>query len=256
MKMNKGTLVWLLLGGALLGTAQSQERILFVGNSFTFYYNIPTTVQQMAKAKGLEWDVYQSTAGGASLKDHWLGNKALHTVNTLEEQSFSKIIFQDLSSNPLVAIDSTAKYLRLLQSKIQNRPEQYLYASWAYSGIAGQPLDGPLNSIPIEDALQSKAVSGEQVVAVGRAFDLFRVRYPQIELLSDDAKHTNPNGSYLAACVFFAKLSGQSAKGLPRREEGRDRNGKKIFYFIVQADVAKKCQAVADAIVFSKGQKE
>ena len=253
MKMNKGAMVWLLFSWSLLATAQSQERILFVGNSFTFYYNIPTTIQQMAKAKGLEWDVYQSTAGGASLKDHWLGNKTLQTVKTLEQQTFSKIIFQDYSSNPLVAIDSTAKYLRLLQTKIQNQPKQYLYASWAYPGIAGQPLDRPLNSIPIEGALRSKAVSGEQVVAVGRAFDLFRARYPQIELLSDDAKHTNPNGSYLAACVFFATLSGQSAKGLPRREEGRDQNGKKIYYFIVQADVAKKCQAVADAIVFSKG---
>ena len=250
MKRKNSVLLGFLLVWAFIVTAQPTERILFIGNSFTFYYNIPSTLEQMALSKGLSWDVSQSTAGGASLKDHWLRRKNLRTIDILEQQRFSKLIFQDYSSNPIVAIDSTAKYLSLLQSKIKNQPDQFLYASWAYPGIAGQPLDSPLNSIPIEEALRSKAVSGEKVVAVGRAFDLFRARYPDIALLSDDAKHTNPNGSYLAACVFFAQLSGQLAKGLPRRQEGKDQKGKKIYYFIVQANVAKKCQAVADAIVF------
>jgi len=47
-------------------------------------------------------------------------------------------------------------------------------------------------------------------------------------------------------------LSGQSSKGLPRRKEGVDKKGKKIFYFIVQQSIAEKCQKVADEIVFGK----
>ena len=251
MKINKYIFISISFVFCSVVYPQKQEKILFVGNSFTFYYNIPSTVEQMALAKGLKWKVYQSTAGGASLKDHWLGNKNLNTHKMLKRKRFSKVVFQDYSSNPLTAIDSTVKYLHLLQKKLRNKPTQYLYATWAYPGIAGQSKDTLLQSLSIEEALSQNTSRGESVVKVGRAFDVFRMRFPEIELLSDDAKHTNPNGSYLAACVFFAQLSGQSAMGLPRRKEGNDENGKKIYYYIVQANVAEKCQAVADEIVFS-----
>ena len=51
--------------------AQEKERILFIGNSFTFYWNLPNQVEQMSAEKNLEWDIVQSTEGGASLRDHW-----------------------------------------------------------------------------------------------------------------------------------------------------------------------------------------
>ena len=44
---------------------------------------MPLVVESMAKEKGIEIDIYQSTAGGASLKDHWDGNKNLSTVEKL-----------------------------------------------------------------------------------------------------------------------------------------------------------------------------
>ncbi|MGA0274347.1 MAG: hypothetical protein ACO3J1_08215 [Flavobacteriaceae bacterium] len=55
--------------------AQNQEKILFVGNSFTFYWNLPSQVEQMAKQQQIQWEITQSTAGGATLRDHWQGNK-------------------------------------------------------------------------------------------------------------------------------------------------------------------------------------
>ena len=46
--------------------AQEKERILFVGNSFTFYWNLPSQVEQMAKERALLGYVEQTTASGAS----------------------------------------------------------------------------------------------------------------------------------------------------------------------------------------------
>ena len=37
-----------------------------VGNSFTFYYNLPMTIEQFAKSRQLDWRVEQSTASGAT----------------------------------------------------------------------------------------------------------------------------------------------------------------------------------------------
>jgi hypothetical protein len=98
----------------------------------------------------------------------------------------------------------------------------------------------------------SKEFSNIEIIPVGRAFDLFSSKYPEINLLTDDAKHPSHNGTYLAACVFFASLSGRSSKGLDRRYEGKDSNGKKIYYNIVEESVVSKCQAIADKIVFKK----
>mgnify|MGYP001366777289 FL=1 len=41
----------------------SQEKILFIGNSFTFYWNLPSIVQAMANSSDLNIEIYQSTAG-------------------------------------------------------------------------------------------------------------------------------------------------------------------------------------------------
>ena len=89
-----------------------------------------------------------------------------------------------------------------------------------------------------------------KIIPVGRAFDMFSLQYPTIDLLSDDQKHPSNNGTYLAACVVYAVLSGRSAKGVGRRYEGKDANGKKIFYSLVEKSVATKCQYIADQIIF------
>jgi len=38
-----------------------------------------------------------------------------------------------------------------------------------------------------------------------------------VGLYYEDGSHPSPNGSYLAACVFFATLYGESPEGLPAR---------------------------------------
>ena len=85
-------------------SAQSQEnqKILFVGNSFTFYWNLPSVVESMAKERGISLDIYQSTAGSATLKDHWNSERSLFTRSLIDNESFSIVILQDHSSNPLL----------------------------------------------------------------------------------------------------------------------------------------------------------
>ena len=50
--------------------SQEKEKILFIGNSFTFYWNLPIQTEKMGLERGLLWEIHQSTAGGATLKDH------------------------------------------------------------------------------------------------------------------------------------------------------------------------------------------
>tara|TARA_A100000164_G_scaffold357258_1_gene367688 strand:+ start:109 stop:408 length:300 start_codon:yes stop_codon:yes gene_type:complete len=70
------------------------EEVLFIGNSFTFYFNLPLVVESMAKEKGIPLDVSQSTAGGASLKDHWSGKRKLSTRSLIQKNHFLKLCYR------------------------------------------------------------------------------------------------------------------------------------------------------------------
>lgn len=230
--------------------AQEKERILFIGNSFTFYWNLPNQVEQMSAEKALEWDIVQSTEGGASLRDHWQGNKGLKTKQLLTNNTFDRIVFQDHSNYPLVNIDTTAFYFNKLKTLVPSETKTYLYSTWMYPNIEGKENYPNLDD-PIEKNLREKvATKQEQLIRVGAAFSLFAKRYPEIDLYTDDDKHPSPQGTYLAACVFFSSLSKQSSKGLKRRYAKTDHNGKKIFYSMVEKKTALKCQEIADLIVF------
>ena len=230
--------------------AQEKERILFIGNSFTFYWNLPNQVEQMSAEKNLEWDIVQSTEGGASLRDHWQGNKNLKTKELLTENTYDRIVFQDHSNFPLVHIDTTTYYFNKLKSLIPPKTKIYLYSTWMYPNIEGRENYPNLDD-PIERNLREKvAAEGDQLIRVGAAFSLFSKRYTEIDLYTDDDKHPSPQGSYLAACVFFSSLSKKSSKGLKRRYSKTDLNGKKVFYSMVENKTALKCQEIADLIVF------
>ena len=52
------------------------------------------------------------------------------------------------------------------------------------------------------------------VAPVGIAWQDVRDQYPQINLWQDDGSHPTPEGTYLAACVFYADIFRQSPEGL------------------------------------------
>ena len=127
-----------------------------------------------------------------------------------------------------------------------------MYSTWMYPGISGKE-NYPNSTNPIEENLKTQVAGAEdQLLRIGAAFELFASRYPNIELFTDDKKHPSPQGSYLAACVIFSSLSGQPSKGLKRRYSNTDSNGKKIFYSMVEKETARKCQEVADQLLFNK----
>ena len=107
------------------------EKVLFIGNSFTFYFNLPLVVESMAEVKGVDLDVYQSTASGVSLKDHWNGNEELSTRTILKHQSFSKVVLQDYSTNPVMNPGESMLYFKKFIDLLNSQGvEIFLYGTW------------------------------------------------------------------------------------------------------------------------------
>lgn len=229
-------IVWILLfawQSSLQGQQEPpKERILFVGNSFTFYWNLPKIVELMAQQRQLNWDIDQATLGGASLEQHWKGLRELTTQTTLKNGNYDRVILQDYSSNPLKKPEDTKTYVQAFQKMpLPKTPKWYYYSTWMYPNIDAKEHEHPYPIQHFYEGLQQ--VIGGQILVVGKVFAQFQKQHPEINLLTDDNKHTSPEGTYLAACVIFSQLSDQSPIGLSGQFYERDEKEKIDTYFII-----------------------
>ena len=222
------------------------EKILFIGNSFTFYWNLPSQVQKMSIERGLNWDVKHFTVSSATLKIHW-NNPELKSI--LENETFDHIIIQEHSTGPLTDPESSRFYFGQILSLIPSTTQVHFFSTWMYPSI--EDLNENNELFPIEESIK-EIVEGTntKVIPIGRAFKNFQDKYPQYNLLADDNKHPSPNGSYLASCVIFSHLSAETSKNLSRRYKGVDSLGNDIYYSIVESEVAVLLQERADDVIF------
>ena len=47
------------------------KKVLMIGNSFTFYWNLPQVLERMFATKDIRIQVDQKTIGGSKLSEHW-----------------------------------------------------------------------------------------------------------------------------------------------------------------------------------------
>ena len=238
----------LYLFSCLAGQDKNKENILFIGNSFTFYWNLPLVVEAMANERNYNYDITQSTASGSSLKDHWFENDELKSKTLIATGRYDRVVLQDYSLNPLQnLVESRMYFTDFIEWVKANNGAPYIYATWMYKGISNNNYDVV---DPIQDALQPIAdKTGAVMVPIDQAFRTLQKRHPNIPIFMSDNKHPSPVGTYLAACVYFRIFTGESPLGLARRYERKDENGKKIFLGMVEKSSAKICQEIVDQIL-------
>ena len=246
--MRKLFVAILYLFSCLAGQDKNKENILFIGNSFTFYWNLPLVVEAMANERNYNYDITQSTASGSSLKDNWFENDELKSKTLITTGRYDRVVLQDYSLNPLQnLVESQMYFTDFIDWVKANNGAPYIYATWMYKGISNNNYDVV---DPIQDALQPVAdKTGAVMVPIDQAFRTLQKKHPNIPIFMSDNKHPSPVGTYLAACVYFRIFTGESPLGLSRRYERKDENGKKIFLGMVEKSSAKKCQEIVDQIL-------
>ncbi|OLQ15282.1 hypothetical protein AK812_SmicGene530 [Symbiodinium microadriaticum] len=225
------------------------EQIFFVGNSYTFFWNLPQTVQAMARIQNRSMEVQQSTASGASLEQHWKGEKGLQTVQRLRSDSFDCLVLQDHSLASLEAPKEMIEYGRLLAEEAQKRKAKiFVFMTWA------REFD-PSMQAAVEAQYEALAkVTGAEVIPVGLAWQRARELRGGFPLYASDKSHPTPLGTYLSACVFYGVLTGRSPVGLASRLTTQDLAGEKIYLNIQSEEDARFCQEVAEETILSSRQ--
>lgn len=205
-------------------------RVLFIGNSYTFFNELPEIFAKLAEAGNQgKVEIRMVAPGGWRLKDHWEKGDALKVLHdgkwdyvVLQDQSMLGVNYY-LEGVPHVSSDEVFKpYAEKWAAAIRRAgATPVFYLTWARK--AAPEDQAALNYAYIHAAKESKAV----VAPVGIAWGWVREKQPAIELFYKDGSHPSPAGSYLAACTFYAAIFGKNPGGLPAKVGGAPVSRKK-----------------------------
>jgi hypothetical protein len=209
------------------GSAQDQKdtlRVLFVGNSYTYFENLPQVVSVLSGQTGTILITEKITIGGAKLSEHWRGARGLNTIEKIRNGDYDIVVLQEWSLGTVNERDSAVYYLGLF-SKLAREAgaEPYFYLTWAREKIPQQ--QEVISSVYRETAALNKAT----VVPAGEAWALARSLRPEIKLFDPDGTHPSDLGTYLTACVFVATITGELPEAISGVPAVRDSRGEEII---------------------------
>ena len=178
-------------------------KLLFVGNSFTFYNNgVDYHLQKMLDAdKSSDSTTYiieKIAVSSYTLQDHYAD---LLTLNKIKSAKWDVVVLQEQSTRPINNPDLFLQYATKLDLEIKkDTATTVLYMTWA-------PKDSPtdinqLASSYISVGSKLKA----KVVPVGRVWEYTVKTYPLLNLYFTDDKHPALTGTFLIACAFYQSL--------------------------------------------------
>ena len=220
--------VTLCVSGAF-GYAQEPKplRVLFIGNSYTYYNNLPELVAGFAAASGVKMDTRMVAHGGATLEQTWDVDDVL---SVLHEGKWDFVVLQEHSQLGTRYIDGVQELnepdhfwetVRMYESEIRKiRAKTILYLTWARKTDPNQQPALNYAYMAIAQEL------GLTVAPVGMAWAKVRDAQPYMALHLLDGSHPTPSGSYLAACVLADTILGRRLSGLPYRLTGHPMNNR------------------------------
>lgn len=191
-------------------------KVLFIGNSFTFYSNIPGIFGELAKGAGKNVTVESVTNGSWTLskfadKTDEYGAQ-VHAKLTASDD-YDAIILQDQSTRPLANKTGFVSGIKAMAEKINSTQKScriYLYATWGFEEYASKnnmTIPQMEAKIRAEYASAAKEI-GATVCNVGKAFTEVYTENKDINLYYKDNKHPSYNGAFLSACVHVSTILG------------------------------------------------
>jgi len=210
---------------ALAGGAPDAEnpplKVLFIGNSMTFFNDLPKMVHDMAESAPVgrpRIEVGRVLAGGKGLRYFWEGGTGEGTARAaIASGKWDYVVLQDIARPAPEQIETD---ITLFHKAIRSAGSKMLIFAHAPVSEAHNPrYTYPdylknCNDIQIEIAKKTKVA----VAAGGYAWMKYLGPNPtveqQLDLYNEDKQHPGPKGTYIYACVIYAILTGENPAGL------------------------------------------
>ena len=189
-------------------------KILMLGNSYTYFSDMPKILQALLDENGVDAEVDSITAGGRRLVQNLDEGDALHAevVAKCKESAYDVLILQEQSHTPM---SHYREFLRGVCGCVElvKPARTVMYATWGRKegcdlleefGWTNQSMTEGL-AAAYEAA--ARKVGGE-CAHVGKSFFEIRKAYPEIELYDPDLSHPSYAGSCVAALTVYKNLTG------------------------------------------------
>ena len=204
--------------------AQSYD-VLFIGNSYTYYNNLPEIISNIANDLGDTVNYDQNTPGGTSLYAH---SQNQTTINKINQQNWDFVVLQDQSQRPSLSPSYVAAsvypYATQLVNLINSNyicSEPVFYMTWGrkYGDQTNCQSYPPVCTfLGMQERLRDSYLTmgldnNASVSPVGIAFKNSISLDSTIDLYTSDNSHPSIYGSYLAACTFYSTIFKKSSVG-------------------------------------------
>lgn len=204
---------------AFAAGAAPPDRVLFIGNSLTYWNDLPLLVEAMAAHRGVTLVCESVTRADASLEDHW-GPKVRDVVR---EGAFKYVVLQQGPSSMPDSRANLREWTKRFAEEIRGAGAiPALYMVWPdRSRRAFFPLVIESYRLANDDVKGLLLPAGEAWLQAWQA-------EPDLDFYSPDNLHPSRLGSYAAAATIMSGLTRVSPLGLPHRLKLRNGDDYKV----------------------------
>lgn len=203
-------LAWLTVSAA------AGQRVLFLGNSYTYHRDVPALVAAMARSLGSELTCSTHATPDAALEDHWRP----HTRRKLgATPRWDVLVMQQGPS-------TTPENRRHLQKWVQrwsdlareHGTEPAVFMVWPLASQAAHR-----GFLPVSESHRAAAEAAKaRLFPVAEAWAFAIHEEPRLRLYENDGLHATREGAWLAALALTRGLTGADVSGVPDRLELAD----------------------------------
>lgn len=182
-------------------------KVLFLGNSHTFYNDMPQIFANICKERGKDVQVVMQAHPGVTYGWHYSQLTELRFA--LMYGGFDYIVMQQAAHSPCPSKEETladgGKIIELAR-KFNVTPIQTM--PWAEK----RDPDHQKGMYDIYNTLSRQY--GVKLTVAGNVFEDVFYNHPDIDMYWRDGEHASPYGSYVIAMAAYAAIFGESVEGL------------------------------------------
>lgn len=198
--------------------AGKKLKVLFIGNSYTYLYDIPKLTADVALSTGDTLIYDMSASGGQTIQGHLIDAQ---TQSKIKAGGWDYVIVQEQSQVPSFPDGQIQTGFLPLARKLDSiihvhNPcsQTMFYMTWGRKN--GDDLNCPvyppvctyegMDSLLRLRYMMVADSNNAEVAPVGAVRHYIRSKHPAIELYEPDESHQSQSGAYVSACTFYTML--------------------------------------------------
>ncbi len=222
-----------------LNAQVTPKKVLFLGNSYTAYNNLPAIISAIASADGDSITYVSITPGGQYLQAHANDQQV---IAAFQQGGWDFIVAQEQSQIPVIPyfreslMYPGAASLKALRDQYSPGAAMYYFMTWGRQN-GGQQCNDIYCShaftgfFDYQDTLswayyQTAVQTACGMAPVGEIWREVMLQHqaplPPLNLFSTDGSHPSAEGSYLAALTIYSTLFNKLVSNLPYVHAGVD----------------------------------